>query len=36
VNLSLNLSQDAKHIFPLRISCHITRSAKVVACPPLK
>jgi hypothetical protein len=36
VNSSLNLSQEAKHIFPVRISCCIMRSAKVAARPPLK
>jgi hypothetical protein len=36
VNSSLNLSQDAKHIFPVRISCRITCLAKVATCPPLK
>jgi hypothetical protein len=36
VNSSLNSSQDAKHIFPVRISCHIMCSAKVATCPPLK
>jgi hypothetical protein len=36
MNLSLNSSQDAKHIFPLHISCCIIRSAKVATHPPLK
>jgi hypothetical protein len=36
VNSSLNSSHEAKHIFPVRISCRIMRSAKVAARPPLK
>jgi hypothetical protein len=36
MNSSLNLSHDAKHIFPVCISCHITRSVKVSAHLPLK
>jgi hypothetical protein len=36
VNSSLNSSHEAKHIFPVHISCHIMRSAKFTTHPPLK